>query len=247
MFLRVVVLLALIVSTTHALGGQNNKATRPPSALISAIKKAILSSSWNQTADGPLGSEFYLTLNNGKLLLFLQIPNYLGGNSNMALPTTIDLRGTWKWGEPIEGVVEKAVITEDGNIWISSQWAIEGTYPLLYCSKNGTTWQRIGLPEPRLTQGFDETLIKLCMHDQKLEISLTSEQAHGKPIQQLWDRPLSTSGNWSAKTQPSKNCTVNKKTFLCSREDSNAKEVVFHCGNRTVAVPKYFQPPLPKH
>jgi hypothetical protein len=121
----------------------------------------------------------YITLDNDKLLIFLNLvsPNsspYSHGNKNMAL--IFDQQGKWRKKAIVEGSIDGLIRDPKGGLWLSHPWVIEGTSPALSFSRDGQIWQRVSFPKNRPRATIES--MDFCLLSN--EITLTFDNFEGK-------------------------------------------------------------------
>ncbi|HEY3452127.1 MAG TPA: hypothetical protein VGK67_37635 [Myxococcales bacterium] len=164
---------------------------RAPVGLLNYLRKQTLGD-WcaqgNWGAPAPMEASRFLELRGGSLLFFVQVPNYLCSSTNSAVPVVVTSKGEWKWGAPIDGLVTHLARSEDGTLWASTQWQIEGTYPALYRSKDGIAWKEVELPKERATTGPMEEMTTLCFGYQTVVVKIANSDDSAAPAVEVWSR-----------------------------------------------------------
>jgi len=117
----------------------------------------------------------YFTLGDGSLLVFIEIPDYLC-SSNSFMPVLVDNEGNWQYGQIMEGVPSLFSVSPDGTYWLTTQWSIEGSYPLFFKSFNGIHWFYMGLPDGRDVDCCSEYIAKVCKTESHLYLSFEGER-----------------------------------------------------------------------
>jgi hypothetical protein len=122
-----------------------------PALLVEDIRQVVAKSDWS------LGcAEFtYITYQMFKFvdnshLVIAEAPDYLCDNSNTYIPIYYKGAELLGWGNSYPGKVNHVVKSDKGHWFLSSYWAIEGTYPMLYQSSDGIIWKEMTLPEERV-------------------------------------------------------------------------------------------------
>ncbi len=114
--------------------------------------------------DLPIVVEQFLNHTDEALLLFLQVPDYLCDGSNSFIPIMVTLDGKWQWGQTMPGA--PGLIRQNKNIlWLTSQWQVEGSFPILYQSNNGLSWHQVLLPENREVDCCFEYIEQICFYN----------------------------------------------------------------------------------
>lgn len=116
----------------------------PPAAFLRDAR-ALVVNEWCEalTEPAPLTTRVHVELDDGALLIFVQVPSYMCRQTNDALPVVIDAKGTWRWGKALDGEVQAAARASDGVLWAQSEWQIEGGYPIVWRSVDGITCLRV--------------------------------------------------------------------------------------------------------
>ncbi len=173
---------------------------RAPVALLTYLRKKTLGD-WcaraNWSAPAPLQATRFLELRGDALLLFVQVPSYLCSSSNTAVPVVFTATGEWRWGLPVDGLVTHLARAEDGTLWASTQWQIEGTYPALFSSKDGIAWKEVELPRERATAGPMEELTTLCFGYRTVVVKIDRADDTAPPAAEVCSRERKGDGGWS--------------------------------------------------
>ncbi|CAA6824864.1 MAG: Unknown protein [uncultured Sulfurovum sp.] len=126
-----------------------------PSALQKKLCGQLANDSNRCDNGSTLTYHTHSNLNNGNLLIFLYLNNHTTTSYNRphaVIPVIVDRLGRWL------STVGENIIAEDiiaihhdphGNIWVQTQWQIEGVYPAYYHSPNGLNWKQTILPKNR--------------------------------------------------------------------------------------------------
>ncbi|MHB8872502.1 MAG: hypothetical protein ACYC8T_02340 [Myxococcaceae bacterium] len=214
-----------------------------PPALLGQLRK-LTTGDWCHAADwtapAPLGSARFASLEGGRLLLFLQVPDYLCSGSNTALPVVVDAGGRWRWGSPLQGEVTR-LLEGGGALWAVSQWSIEGTYPMLWRSLDGLAWTAVALPEDRSTTGPSEEVSALCLCEGELRLELTGGDDGEAPRRLKLGRPVKAlNAAWVTVAAGCERCEAPARPEPAWRreEKKGAGPVVFRRGVVAVSVPE---------
>ena len=124
----------------------------------------------------PLGSRYFAGLPDHRLLILLEIPDYMCRYSYTVLPLIFDPRDkTFQTAEPLEGAVQSFQVGPHGRLWLWASWQIEGVRPFIYHTRDGMDWREIPLPER--SEGWAPFLYvnKFQFSDSKLRIELLEE------------------------------------------------------------------------
>ncbi|MEW5723837.1 MAG: hypothetical protein AB1896_12065, partial [Thermodesulfobacteriota bacterium] len=108
------------------------KELRLPQSILDQV--AVLAEGGGPCPGGeprPLSSRWFTGLDGDRLLLLLEIPDYLCRNSNTTLPLVVDAQSGWQTGEPLEGVPSRFGRGPDGVLWLVTQWQVEATLPII--------------------------------------------------------------------------------------------------------------------
>lgn len=186
---------------------------------------------WTQGA--PLGSEAHLSLDDGRLLVFLQVPDSHCVRSNKAVPVMVDPRGRFTWGQPLKGVVTRVSRGPDGVLWAASQGEGGEPCPALWTSKDGLGWRPVELPLRRTTKGPGEKLVALCPADTGMCVELETATDVGLVHSLLWRDSVSPATWGTAATCAP--CQAGGASTWAREEGSDA--VVFRQGTISVAFP----------
>jgi hypothetical protein len=147
--------------------------SRLPNTILKKITEKMKEGGWGGCGDKgdkiEIFSNHFFNLENNKLLLLLGISDYLC-DFNTFIPVTVDYQGKWEEGRFISGEPTWLVKGSDNALWLNSQWQIEGTYPSLYHSKDGTQWQEVTLPENRNVDCCFEWLTQICFDKQQIRL-----------------------------------------------------------------------------
>ncbi len=120
----------------------------------------------------------YLKLDNNKILLFFKIynpnsPLYHYGTQNAIV--VFDKNGNEKIiNTTISGSISSIKRDQNGGIWISHPWNIEGTSPALSFSSNGTKWQSIKLPIKRPNLSIE--WMNMCLFDNGIALKFSNDE-----------------------------------------------------------------------
>jgi len=151
---------------------------RLPNSILKKMREKMKGDGWGEYGDKgdkiEIFSNHFFNLENNKLLLLLGISDYLC-YSNKFIPVTVDYQGKWEEGKFISGEPTWLVKAPDNALWLNSQWQIEGTYPSLYYSKDGTQWQEITLPETRVDCCF-EWLTQICFNKPQVRLTFSGSK-----------------------------------------------------------------------
>ena len=151
---KLLILLLLSYTFSSSLLAKSIAQTVPP-----ALKQKLcnqLANNANRCDNGStLSYHTHHNLNNGNLLLFVYLNDHtpkMYNRPDAVTPVIVDKLGRWIStvganiiGEDIESIHQDP----HGNIWVRTQWKIEGVYPAYYHSKNGLSWKQTVLPENR--------------------------------------------------------------------------------------------------
>ena len=211
---------------------------RLPTPLLHELRTRTLGEactlgSWTQPS--PLGSETHVSLSDGGLLVFLQVPDEQCARSNKAVPVVVDPRGRFSWGHSIEGVVTSVSVAPDGVLWAASQVQTEEARPMLWTSADGLHWEQVELPVHRTTRGPQEKLVALCPTESGLCVELEEASDHAIIHALLW-RDLAPPSAWgtAATCAP---CEHRGTTTWGRQVAEGSAAVVFESGTLSVAFP----------
>lgn len=225
---------------------------RPPAALMDEIRKMseIDAGSRGDTAgeqpcsshpeaEWPLDWSHQLLLKDGRLLLLLQVPE-CNSRSTRILPVTVDRRGKWRWGEPLQGTLKQFGTARDGSIWVASQWEIEYGAASVNRSSDGVTWKEMELPAGRATfQTHAEMLSTFCLLGERVEVQVEGQDEKGSDVEQTWSHGLAPASGWKREPRLSTRCAEPRPpASACHLDPSSGPEVILRCGGRSVALPK---------
>jgi hypothetical protein len=133
-----------------------------------------------------LDSGIHLSLADGRLLVFLQVPDG-ACQSNDAIPVVVEPSGHLVWGAALGGLVTNVSGGADGTLWAAGRGVIDGApVPLLWTSRNALDWTPVELPARRSTRGHEEKMVALCPGDQGLCIELEAPLELGVLRALLW-------------------------------------------------------------
>lgn len=222
---------------------------RAPVGLLTYLRKQTLGE-WcaqgNWATPAPMEAGRFLELRGGGLLLFVQVPNYLCTSSNAAVPVVVTPKGEWKWGLPVDGLVTHLAKSEDGTLWASTQWQVEGTYPALYRSKDGVAWKEVELPKERATTGPMEELTTLCFGYQTVVVKISNADDSAPPVVEVWSRERKGEAAWSKveKGVDSGCLPPQSATEHWTRDASEDDRVLFlkDGGKQVFSLPKLLRP-----
>ncbi|MBI5546504.1 MAG: hypothetical protein HY901_21700 [Deltaproteobacteria bacterium] len=220
---------------------------RAPASLLRYLRQKTVSagcdaSQW--TAAAPLSISQHFELSDGRLLLFVQIPDYFCKDSNSAVPVVVSAKGEPRWGLPISGAVTHLARSEDGLLWAATQWQIEGTYPMLFKSIDALAWKEVELPAQRATAGPSETLEALCLSREQLVVHLVDPDGAAR---ESWTRDSSGSRSWSKEDGGASATTCAAPappptSGRWRRDDSREDRFVFIGQKASLSVPKLLRP-----
>jgi hypothetical protein len=145
----------------------------------------------------PLLTGEYYELSSHNLLVLAGLPDYLCRYSNSFVPIVVTTEGETTWGKALPGVPSFIVQGPDKTIWLVSQWAVEGTYPMLFRSENGVDWTEILLPEDRGVDCCFEYLNGVCFFRNVIRLRFDAAQPSSTHSGQLADHGAKTE-QWSA-------------------------------------------------
>jgi hypothetical protein len=164
-----------------------------PSSIPLALQKKLcdqLANGSNRCDNGSTLSYYkHAKLEGERLLIFISLNEHTAHPNphlHSAIPVMVDARGRW-----ISTVGENSIsetidsIHEDpkGNVWVKSQWQIEGVHPAFYHSTDGLKWKRTILPSNRdVDCCFEEADEPRFLHN---SIALTFRDLNGK-IEKTW-------------------------------------------------------------
>ena len=115
--------------------------------------------------------QFY-TLNNGKLLILIGLPDYFC-NASSFMPVTVDNQGHWEAGAVLESYPTFVLTDSHQQFWLISHWEIEGVYPVLHHSIDGVNWQEISLPKERKFDCCFQYIKQVCFSDAQIQLKFT--------------------------------------------------------------------------
>lgn len=184
------------------------------------------------TQPGRLGSDAHLSLADGRLLIFLQVPDDGCSRSSRAVPVVVDSQGRFAWGHPLEGVVTYVSAAPGGALWASTQ----SSAPLLWTSHDGLRWSNIELPPARTSHGAEERLAALCPADHGVCVELQQPARLGTVHALLWwDMDRTTWG--TAVTCSPCPATSRPATPWVREAPPAGAEVLFRGAKASVAIP----------
>ncbi len=137
----------------------------------------------------PLSSEDYFEIDDHKLLILTGLPDYLCTGSNSFVPIVVTFDGKMTRGKRLTGAPSFLIRDPQRTLWLVSQWIIEGTYPMLYCSQNGTDWTEILLPEGRNTDSGFEYLDEICFFQNEIRLRFRDEEEETGHTE-CWSAPV---------------------------------------------------------
>lgn len=172
---------------------------RLPESIVAKLKsKEEANAGFNCQGNPQLFSSHYFDLEKEGLLLLLGIPDYLCA-TNTFLPVLVTPDGRWQSGDFLPG--EPAIMVRGAarNLWLTTQWMIEGTYPALYRSSDGLGWTPIPLPENRNVDCCFEWIRQICFVEDVLRLKFTNndqttvrywaaDMANSREGQNVWRR-----------------------------------------------------------
>lgn len=218
---------------------------RAPAALLRYLRQHTVGA-WcdpgRWRAPAPLEASRALELRDGGLLVFVQVPDYLCTSTNSAVPVIVSAAGEWRWGLPLDGAVNHVARSEDGTLWATSQWQIEGIFPKLFRSRDGLAWKEVPLPEERGTTGPFETVTTLCFGVGTVVVKLHAERDEGEAVE-VWGRGRADDGGWARQEGVDQGCLPPQAAVeRWSRDASLEDRVLFRRDGVAVSVPKVLRP-----
>jgi hypothetical protein len=196
----------------------------------------------NWATPAALDASRFHELRDGGLVVFVQVPDYLCSGSNTAVPVVITAKGEWKWGVPISGSVVHLAKSEDGTLWASSQWQVEGTYPMLHRSRDGIAWKEVPLPKERATAGPMEELGTLCFGYQTVVVKLASGDADA-PAEEVWSRERGGEAEWAKEKGVDSGCLPPlPASEHWTRDAAEDDRVLFRRDKLLFSLPKLLRP-----
>lgn len=125
-------------------------------------------------------------LDNDRLLLFFYLykPNDMYRHGYVNIPAIVDIKGKWTIiNTHMDAEIQEVGRDPQGGIWVRTLWMIEGVFPTLYYSKDGTEWKTISFPSNRNVNNAFEDL-QICFLEK--EIQLTFKSMGGDEIVKAW-------------------------------------------------------------
>jgi hypothetical protein len=192
------VLLRPALSSAAATGDHAAAPAAPaPASLLATVRRLMAESSCRlkSAVRLPLRWSNFAALDRRRLLLLLALPDYLCEHSNTVLPVLVDSgrrrdrwHYRWRLGKPMAGEVQQLSRTSDGTLLLATRWIVEGSYPMLYRSRDGLNWQPLTLPLPRPQPPF-VSLLQLCVGERELRVLLGSETGD-EAVAEAWTTPI---------------------------------------------------------
>jgi hypothetical protein len=214
-----------------------------PNDLLERLRTDI---DWDlELGDGPkpLGSHYLVDLGPDRLLIVLQIPNYLGAIPNMARPLVVDLKKkSFSLGQELYGAINLFGRGPDGRLWVSTQSQIEATYPSLYSTMDGAVWTEETLPA--WPEGGTPFLMLEAFCPLANELWVDLREMAGDPVDRRATFKRNSGGQWKealekGKPAPLPTCVLNGQTAgVWTRTLSKDKRsALVTNGRQTVVLP----------
>ncbi len=218
------------------------KARPAPANLLRFLRQKTLGEWCDRerwTTPGTLEVSATHELKDGGLLLFVQVPNYLCSSSNSAVPVMVSKKGKWTWGAPVNGHVRVVATSPDGTLWATSEWQIEGTYPMVLRSRDGLSWRELDLPTDRATTAPEEKIHRVCFAADVPEIVLEKEDP---PTIEAWRLAPADAGLWAKISGPEKVCSTVPQGARAWRPDETEDRFLFSREGLIISLPKQLRP-----
>lgn len=167
-------LLASLAYLSASCAQANSKVYKMPQTLVQKLKTETEQRQRGECEQQHLElfSDHFYALSDGKLLLLIGLPDYFC-HSGSFMPVTIDNQGHWNTGAVIESLPTELLTDKARRLWLVSHWEIEGVFPFLHHSTDGSHWQEISLPKPQNIDCCFQYLKQVCVVEAQIQLKFT--------------------------------------------------------------------------
>jgi len=155
----------------------------------------------------------HFMMKSGDLLLFMRLNEH--DTEAPLYPTStlflmVDKNGKFiktKGENNVSEVIESVHQDSNGEIWIVAHWQIEGVYPIVLHSHDGSVWKAILLPENRKVNCCFERLDKLCFQENSIALTFTDlDNEVVKSWKSTYQSAISSNPTWESVVTVPTNC-----------------------------------------
>ena len=220
----------------------------PPGSLMERIRQVVGDTTICSDVTRPLGSERFAGLPDGRLIVLLQVPDYMCVSSNIILPVVSDGNGIQSIGRELEGAVSLFGFRPGGRLWLATQTQVEASTPVLYVSSDGVEWSDVELPS--LPPGWNPFVFldRICFGERTVSIRLLEESGTEpqRVLEYEWNREISPEDPVWAPIPEGRvvgDCTGLAETHggWTREEKAGGGEVVFRRGDASVVFPAWIK------